>query len=75
VLAPEQLGFCQELLDGMNRGDGARKDAVRGAWAPLEARSFEESPEGVQLANLAAIELHVLEHRSRAVADLTLLNS
>jgi hypothetical protein len=80
VLAPQQLAFCQAVLDGMNRGDAALTTRVRERWEKLsrehlETHAFEESAEGVQLANLAAIELHVLEHRKRAAADLTLLSS
>jgi hypothetical protein len=80
VLAPRQLAFCQELLDGMNRGSSELKSEVRAAWesrrkAELETLALAESAKDVQLAHLVAIELHVLEHQQRAAADLTLLSS
>jgi hypothetical protein len=79
VLAPPELSFCQDLLDGMNPGSSSLKTEVRSTLAALsadelETHRYEETPTGVQLAQLAAIALHVREQRKRAAADLSVLS-
>lgn len=73
VLAPKELEFAQDLLDGLNCKDVAEgqacpaeslKDATKKAWSAIDKDSianhaFPETPVGVQLARLAAIELHL----------------
>lgn len=78
VLAPKQLTFAQKLLDEMNRGDKDIKDKVKSAWesldkATLAGHHYSESPEDVQLARLAAIELHVRERDESAGTEVASL--
>ncbi len=78
ILAPEQLAFAQDLLDNVNETDNALKTEVREKWAALDkstmdVHAFDESFAGVQLARLAAVELHVREREDRAAADLAAL--
>src|SRR5262249_45132849 len=80
VLAPHQLAFCQDVLDRMNRGATELKSEVRNAWGAvnpdgLATHSFTETPRDVQLAHLAAIELHVREREQSAAADLSRLST
>lgn len=77
VLAPEQLSFAQEALDRFNVNNALRT-RIEERWkaldkANLATASFDETQEGVQLARLAAIELHVCERESSAARDLALL--
>jgi hypothetical protein len=77
VLAPEQLAFAQMWLDRERRHDHLLED-TRARWARvakdhLEQLTLEETPEDVQIARLAAVELHVRERRAaveRALARL-----
>lgn len=74
VLAPSQLAFSQEILDRMNTPSDLR-DRVKARWDALDKTklasvSFEETAEDVQLARLAAIELHVQARESDAARDL-----
>lgn len=75
VLAPSQLDFAQALLD-RERGQTSLKDDVARRWAGvskdhLEALRLEETPEDVQIARLAAVELHVRERRGAAERALS----
>jgi len=89
VLAPSQLAFAQDNLDGLNCKDltegetcpttPIKKDAEK-AWTALDkesmdAHAFPETPVGVQLARLAVIELHCRERRRQAAADLASLRT
>lgn len=77
VLAPEQLAFAQTWLNRERRHDHLLED-VRARWARvskdhLEQLTLGETPEDVQIARLAAVELHVRERRGaveRALARL-----
>lgn len=80
VLAPQQLSFAQELLDGMNRDAKDLKERVKAAWegldkATLASRTYAETPEDVQLARLAAIELHVRERDEAAGTEVASLRA
>jgi len=77
VYAPAQLLFAQEALDRINVNNTLRT-RVEERWkaldkAKLEASKFEETEEDVQLARLAAIELHVRSKEADAARDLALL--
>lgn len=76
VLAPSQLDFAQHALD---RENGPAADdllrQVKERWARvsidyLNQLSLEESAVDVQIARLAAVELHVIARRARAQRDL-----
>jgi hypothetical protein len=74
VLAPEQLQFAQPLLERRLPKSGLLAE-TRGRWTALEGRGLEdldlrETPLDVQIAHLAAVELHVRERRARARDEL-----
>lgn len=77
VQAPEQLSFAQPWLD-RERYHGHLREEVQARWQRvskdhLEALNLGESPEDVQIARLAAVELHVRDRRAatdRALARL-----
>jgi hypothetical protein len=74
VLAPEQLAFAQPVLD-RERFHKHLHDEVKERWAQvskdnLTALSLQETPVDVQIARLAAVELHVRERRAHAERDL-----
>ena len=77
VQAPEQLSFAQLWLNRERRDDHLLED-VRARWTRvskdhLEQLTLGETPEDVQIARLAAVELHVRERRAaveRALARL-----
>jgi hypothetical protein len=65
LLAPKLLQFAQDELDNENK-DGAKvtKEQVAKAWdklskSNLESQKFPETPLGVQLAKLAAVDVYV----------------
>lgn len=65
VAAPTLLAFAQAELDKLNSKELNVKD-VRAAWdklnkSTLASHTFEETPLGIQLAKLAAVELYVRE--------------
>lgn len=75
VLAPEQLSFAQNALD-RERPSTHLFDEVKQRWAGvdktgLEKLTLHETPVDVQIARLAAVELHVRDRRARAERDLT----
>lgn len=75
VLAPEQLAFAQVALD-RERPSNHLLDEVKQRWAGVDKNGLEkltlhETPVDVQIARLAAVELHVRERRARAERDLT----
>lgn len=77
LLAPEQLKFAQETLTRMNHASGGLS-TVKDRWAALdkkalETHAFEETEEGVHLARLAAIEMHVQHKRASATRVLATL--
>jgi hypothetical protein len=74
VLAPEQLSFAQPALS-RERFHTHLYDEVKERWARVDkdhlaALSLQETPVDVQIARLAAVELHVRERRARAERDL-----
>lgn len=78
VLAPEQLSFAQAQLDGLNGPPDSLREQVKTAWAALDKKSltghaFAETRLDVQLAHLAAVELHVQAREARVAADLAAL--
>lgn len=75
VLAPEQLAFAQPALDRERFGHGILDD-VRKKWASVDKGRLadlrlEETPVDVQIARLAAVEMHVRERRARVERDLS----
>jgi hypothetical protein len=77
VLAPKQLAFAQEALDRLNNASSLRT-RVEARWNSLDKTNladtaFEETEEDVQLARLAAIELHILDKETNAANSLALL--
>ena len=80
VLAPKQLKFAQARLDTTNHNDRDFREDIERRWAALEhmdlkEHQFSESREGVQLARLAAVELHVKEKEKRAASDINELTA
>lgn len=74
VLAPPALAFAQPALDRA-RGHDHLRDEVRTRWDALDKTALEhlalqETAVDVQLARLAAVELHVQACRARATAAL-----
>lgn len=73
VLAPVELGFCQEVLDRYSHADPLFRGEVAAAWAPhehddpvalhgkLECCSAKEEPLDVQLCRLADVKRYVAE--------------
>lgn len=77
VLAPEQLAFAQNALDRERHVDDLR-DLVADRWSRvdknnLEALSLQETREDVQIARLAAVELHVRTRRAAVERELRAL--
>jgi hypothetical protein len=77
VFAPAQLTFAQAALDGMNSTNTLRT-RVEERWKAFDKTKltdwkFEETEEDVQLARLAAIELHVRAKEADAARDLARL--
>lgn len=77
VLAPEQLSFAQDALDARRPRSGLLDD-VRQRWsgvdkAHLTNLALKETLVDVQVARLAAVELHVQTRRSAAEAELARL--
>jgi hypothetical protein len=74
VLAPEQLAFAQPTLN-RERFHTHLFEEVKERWARVDkdhlaALSLQETPVDVQIARLAAVELHVRERHARAERDL-----
>lgn len=74
VLAPEQLAFAQPALNRARHHDHLLEE-VKDRWAHvskdnLEALNLQETQVDVQIARLAAVELHVRQRRARAQRDL-----
>lgn len=77
VLAPEQLSFAQDALDARRTRSGLLDD-VQQRWsginkARLADLALQENPVDIQVARLAAIELHVRSRRASAEAELARL--
>jgi len=77
VLAPEPLSFAQTHLDRARHHDHLLEE-VRTRWARvskdhLTQLTLGESPEDVQIARLAAVELYVRERRAAAERALARL--
>jgi len=74
ALAPTQLAFAQRALD-RERHDDDLRDAVAARWARvskdhLTQLELHETREDVQIARLAAVELHVRERKAAAEREL-----
>jgi hypothetical protein len=74
VLAPEQLAFAQSALS-RERFHTHLLEEVRDRWAKIDKAklsqlTLQETPVDVQIARLAAVELHVRERREHAERDL-----
>lgn len=74
VLAPEQLSFAQAALD-RHVHKTELHDEVKERWGRVDKGGLEklvlhETPVDVQIARLAAVELHVRERRAQAERDL-----
>jgi hypothetical protein len=74
VLAPEQLSFAQAALE-RHHHKTELLDEVKERWARVDKNALEhlvlhETPVDVQIARLAAVELHVRERRAQAERDL-----
>jgi hypothetical protein len=74
ALAPEQLAFAQKALD-RERHDDDLRDLIAERWqrvdkSRLEMLSLQETREDVQIARLAAVELHVRERTAAAQREL-----
>lgn len=77
VLAPEQLAFAQPTLD-RERHHPHLLAEVKARWAQVDkdqlpTLALQETAVDVQLARLAAVELHVRTCRQRATQDLAQL--
>jgi hypothetical protein len=77
ALAPEQLSFAQEALDARRPRSGLLDD-VRQRWSSVDKTrladlALQEGPVDVQVARLAAIELHVRSRRASAESELARL--
>jgi hypothetical protein len=78
VVTPDQLQFAQGQLNRMNLGDIDLVKTVQDRWKALDktrldVHAFQETQADVQLARLAAVELHIRDRDSRASADLAAL--
>jgi len=79
LVAPAELAFAQPQLERLNRtGDVGLRERVKAAWralgkANLTTHAFTETPLDVQLARLAAAELHVREREAQAATELAAL--
>lgn len=74
VVAPDELAFAQRALD-RERHDDELRDEVAERWskidkASLSSLALEENRLDVQIARLAAVELHVRDRRSAAEREL-----
>lgn len=71
VLAPQMLSFCQDVLDKRScDGKKTCKEQVEKAWqlqskGSLGNVKFPETPLGVQLAKLAAVEVYITERTDK----------
>ena len=77
VLAPSQLSFAQTALDRYTH-EGKLRDDVAERWSRvgkdhLEQLTLSEAREDVQVARLAAVELHVRDRRKAAEQELSRL--
>ncbi len=77
VLAPEQLSFAQDALDARRSKSGLLDD-VRQRWSGIDKGrlvdlALQETPVDVQIARLAAVELHVRSRRASAESELARL--
>lgn len=74
ALAPSQLAFAQDVLDAHRPRDGLRA-VVEGRWGRVDKGRLDRLPlsetiEDVQIARLAAVELHVRERAAAARREL-----
>jgi hypothetical protein len=78
VIAPEQLSFADEPL-ARRLGSTELVSDVRQQWPEIRRKlpdvEIKETPAGVQLARLAAVELHTRERRTMAQRALDALGA
>lgn len=77
VLAPSQLSFAQDALDARLPRSGLLEDARR-RWTGIDKDGLDklvlgETAIDIQVARLAAIEMHVRSRRAAAEAELVRL--
>ncbi len=77
VLAPEQLAFAQDALDARRSKSGLLDD-VRQRWSSVDKSqladlALQETPVDIQVARLAAVELHVRTRKAAVEAELARL--
>lgn len=73
VVAPEELAFCQDVLDSLNSNKELKKEVME-AWRALPRKDlhnhpFEETPVGVQLARLSNVAVYVESRRASLKAQ------
>lgn len=77
TLAPEQLSFAQHVLDARRPRSGLLDD-VKQRWSGIDKTrladlALQENPVDVQIARLAAVELHVRSRKAFAESELARL--
>lgn len=82
VLAPAELRWAQDALDKKLHEDAEKlKNTVREAWAlspkgeALTEERIPETPAGVQIAKLGAVDWYVTKRRQRLQLDIKALES
>lgn len=82
VLTPEQLRWCQSSVDKSLPKEALElKTLVRKAWAlspkdkALQEERIPETPAGVQIAKLGAVDLYVKKRSQRLQLDLASLEA
>lgn len=78
VLAPSQLSDVQDVLE-RRRSTSSLLDETKNRWSNVDKTALvelklEETPIDVQIARLAAVELHVRTRRASAEAELARLS-
>ena len=78
LVPPKQLAFAHDCLKRMTRNHVELVEDVEKAWkaldkTKLDSHAFPETPEGVQLARLAMVELHIQDREKTTKADLDAL--
>lgn len=76
VTTPSTLEFAQEALEKLTPEGEELRQEVKKRWAAITdppSHPFDETPEGVQLALLAAVESYLGTHRAALKEQLALL--
>ena len=76
VVVPECLEFCYHRLMELTPEYDDLRSEVKKTWATLDKsnladHAFDESPAGIQLAHMAAIQLYLDEHKERCARQLS----